>query len=286
VSALAALLAPALAAGGPGGADLKRARDRFEFGAWADAAGTVRAWLSEHPDASGPEAVDAYRMLGISELKLGDLVQARSAFVSLLSVDPDYALDPFLVEPRVVEFFDQVKREREPALAPLRERRRALEEQRRLAEEAQRRLLSEEQARSGPPTKVIRVQERIYLFNWLPLGAGQFQNGDNAKGTAIAAAEVALGATNLAAILIHNQIAQDPARRCSTSQPTGCRKPPYTDADRALLDRIDVVKYVSAGLFWAVYAYGVVDAHLHYLPRVETELTPEQGRALKLSWSF
>src|SRR6266702_7942034 len=89
-----------------------------------------------------------------------------SAFVSLLSLDPDFALDPFLVEPKVVEFFDQVKREHEPALRPLRERRRAIDEQRRLANEAQQRLLSEEQARSGPPTKVIRVQDRIYLFNW------------------------------------------------------------------------------------------------------------------------
>jgi hypothetical protein len=280
------LLAALLLVAAPQSPDLKRARDRFEFGAWADAAGTVRAWLAEHPDASGPDAIEAYRMLGVSELKLGDLAQARSAFVSLLSVDPDYALDPFLVEPKVVEFFDQVKREREPALAPLRERRRALVEQRRLGEEAQKRLLSEEQARSGPPTKVIRIQDRIYLFNWLPLGAGQFQNGDRAKGTAIAAAEVVLGATNLAAILFHNQIAQDPSRRCSPSQPSGCKKPPYTDSDRTLLSRIDVVKYVSAGLFWAVYAYGVVDAHLHYVPRVETELSPGEGGALKLSWSF
>ncbi len=270
----------------PVSADLKRARDRFEFGAWSEAAGTVRAWLGEHPDASGPEAIEAYRMLGIAELKLGDLPQARSAFVSLLSLDPDFALDPFLVEPKVVEFFDQVKREHEPALGPLRERRRALDEQRRLADEAQQRLLSEEQARSGPPTKVIRVQDRIYLFNWLPLGAGQFQNGDRAKGTAIAAAQVALGATNLAAILFHNQIAQDPSRRCSTSQPYGCRRPPYTDADRTLLSRVDVVKYVSAGLFWAVYAYGVVDAHLRYVPRIETELSPRDGSSLRLSWSF
>lgn len=278
------LLALALAASAQS-ADLKRARDRFEFGSFAEAAGTIRAWLAEHPDASGDEAIEAYRMLGISELKLGDGAQARSAFVSLLSLDADYALDPFLVEPKVVEFFDQVKKEHEPALAPLRERQRALEEQKRLADEAKKRLLSEEQARSGPPTKVIRVQERHYFFNWLPLGAGQFQNRQPVKGTAIAAAEVVLGAVNLGAILFHNQIAQDPARRCSTSQPTGCSRPPYRDSDRTLLSRVDTVKYVSAGLFWAVYAYGVVDAHLHFVPRVETELSPQEA-GVKLSWSY
>jgi hypothetical protein len=282
---IALLLALSLAAA-PQSPDLKRARDRFEFGAFADAAGTIRTWLGEHPDATGDDAIEAYRMLGIAELKLGDPAQARAAFVSLLSLDPDYALDPFLVEPKVVEFFDAVKLEHEPALAPLRERRRALEEQRRLADEAKKRLLQEEQARTGPPTKVIRVQERLRLFNWMPFGAGQFQNGQVAKGTAIAAAEIVFGATNLTAILLHNQIAQDPARRCSPSQTAGCSHPPYTDADRQLLTRIDTVKYVSAGLFWAVYAYGVIDAHIHFLPRVETEISPKEGAALKLTWQY
>ncbi len=280
----ALLLALALAAT-PQSPELKRARDRFEFGSYADAAGIVRGWLAAHPGASGDEAVEAYRMLGVAELKLGDPASARSAFVSLLALDPDYALDPFLVEPRVVEFFDQVKRDNEGALAPLRERRRAADEQRRMAEEEARRLLAEEQARTGPPTKVIRVEEHLYLLNWMPFGAGQYQNGDRAKGTAIAAAEVVLAGANLLALVLHNQIADDPARRCAPSQPTGCSQPPYTDDDRALMSRLDAVKYVSAALFWAVYAYGVVDAHLNYVPRIETELGPQQA-AVKLSWRY
>jgi hypothetical protein len=266
-------------------ADLKRARDRFEFGAFADAAGTLRAWLAEHPDATGPDAVEAYRMLGIAEFHLGDLNQSRSAFVSLLSLDPDHELDPFLVPPAVVDFFDRVKREHEPQLGPLRDRQRALEEQERLAEEARRKLILEEQARTGPPTKVIRVQERIYLFNWMPFGAGQFQNGHKSKGTAIAAAQLAFAGVNLAAFFAHNQIADDPSRRCSASQATGCSRPPYTDSDRELLSRLEIVKYVSAAAFWGVYAFGVYDAHRHFVPRVETEIGPSRG-AVKLGWSF
>jgi hypothetical protein len=276
------LLALALAAPR---ADLKRARDRFEFGAWADAAGTIRAWIAEHPEAKGPDAIEALRMLGISEYHLGDVDQARSAFVSLLSLDPDYALDPFLVPPPVVEFFDRVKREHEPQLGPLRERKRAAEEQARLAEEARRKLLLEEQARTGPPTKVIRVQDRIYLFNWMPFGAGQFQNGHKAKGTAIAAAQLVLAGVNLGAILVHNQIADDRSRRCAPSQPSGCSRPPFTDADRTLLARVDLAKYAAAAAFWSVYAFGVYDAHRFYVPRVETEITPTRG-AIRLSWRF
>jgi hypothetical protein len=276
------LLALALAAP----PELKRAKDRFDFGAYADAAGTLRQLLARSPQLSQQEAVEAYRILGISEYQLGDKRAARAAFVNLLSFAPDHALDPFLVPPPIVEFFDAVKKEHEPALAPLRERRRELAEQQRLADEAKRRLLAEEQLRTGPPTKIVRVEERVYLFNWLPLGAGQFQNGDRATGAAIAAGQLVLGLVNVAAIVAHNQIADDRTRTCISGEP-GCSRPPYSDSDRTLLSRIEAVKYVSAGLFWSLYAYGVWDAHRNYVPRIETEITPGQkGGAVKLAWSF
>jgi hypothetical protein len=266
--------------------ELKRAKDRFEFGAYADAAGTLRQLLGGDPDLTEAEFVDAYRTLGISEYNLGDLAQARSAFVNLLSHDPDYALDPFLVPPAVVEFFDRVKKEHEAALEPLRERRRSLAAEQRLADEAKRRLLAEETARTGPPTRVVRVEQHHYFFNWLPLGAGQFQNGEKAKGTAIAAGQLVLGAVNLTAILVHSQISQDRKRGCISGQ-AGCSNPPYTDSDRRLLSQLDAVKYVSAGMFWALYAYGVWDAHHNYVPLVETEITPGgRGATLKLDWKF
>lgn len=267
--------------------DMKRAKDRFEFGAYSEAAAILRQMFARSPNLTDQETVEAQRMLGIAEFQLGDRSGARTAFVNLLSVEPDYALDSFLVPPAVVEFFDAVKKEHEAALAPLRERKRQLKEQQRLAEDARRKLLAEERTRTGPPGKVIRVEERYYLFNWMPLGAGQFQNGDRAKGTAILAGQVVLGLVNLSAILFHNQIAEDRTRTCVTGQP-GCSRPPYSDSDRSLLTQVDVVKYVSAGLFWALYGYGVWDAHKHYVPRVETEITPERGGGgtLKLEWSF
>jgi tetratricopeptide (TPR) repeat protein len=266
--------------------ELKRAKDRFEFGAYAEAAGTLRQVLAGNPQLTDAEAVDAYRMLGIAEYQLGDKLAARAAFVNLLSFEPDYGLDAFLVPPPIVEFFDAVKKEHEPTLAPLRERRRELREQQRMADDARRRLITEEQARTGPPGKVVRVEDHVYLFNWMPLGAGQFQNGDRAKGTAIAAGQIVLGLVNVSAIVFHNQIAQDTSRTCISGQ-AGCSRPPYSDSARTLLSQIDAVKYVSAGLFWALYGYGVWDAHRNYIPRVETEITPSRsGGNLKLEWSF
>lgn len=285
-----ALLLPGAALGQAGGAlhpDLRRANARFEFGAWADAAAIVRQYLADHPKPPEQDAVTAWRILGICEWHLGDKAQARSAFVSLLSEDPDYKLDPFLVPPAIVEFFEEVRRAHEAQLGPLREEKRALREQERLAEEARRRLFAEERARSGPPTKVVKVQERVYALNWVPFGAGQFQNGHRAKGTAIAAGELVLGAANIGAILLHNRLASDTSRRCAPSQTTGCSHPPFTDSVRRDLTSVDVVKYASAGLFWALYAYGVVDAHLNYVPRVETEISPKADQvSLALAWDW
>jgi hypothetical protein len=266
-------------------ADVKRARDRYEFGAYADAAAIVVDLIARTPDLPEPVAVEAWRTLGLAEYQLGDKTRARDAFIHLLSVDPDQTLDPFLVPPPIVDFFDKVRAEVEPELAPLRERKRQLKEQERLAEEARRRLLAEEMIRTGPPSKIVMVQEHIYLLNFLPFGVGQFQNGEPTKGTIIAVTQVVLAAVNIGAIFAHNAIADDPSRRCSVSTPTNCTNPPIPDSDRALLQNIDIVKYVSAGLFWGMYIYGVADSLIHYVPRIETEITPGKT-AVKLSWDF
>lgn len=279
---IALLLALALATPD---ADVKRARDRYEFGAYADAAVAIREALSRSPDLPEPVAIEAWRILGLAEYQLGNKEAARAAFLRMLSIDPDQVLDPFLVPPPVVDFFDSVRAEAEPELAPLRERKKQLKEQDRLADEARRRLLAEELIRSGPPSKVILVQEHIYMLNFLPFGVGQFQNGETTKGIIIAVSQVILGGVNLGAIFVHNAIAQDASRRCSVSTPTNCSNPPIPDSDRALLQNIDIVKYLSAGLFWGVYAYGVADSLVHYVPRIETEITPTKA-AVKLSWNF
>jgi len=287
---LGLLLAPGLAPAQPRAAaahaDLRRATSRFEFGAWAEAAGIVQQYLAAHPTPPEPEAILAYRILGISEWHLGDKAHARAAFVALLSEDPDFKLDPFLVPPLIVEFLEEVRREHEPTLGPLREQKRMLREQERLAEEARRRLLAEERARTGPPSKVIRLQERVYALNWLPFGAGQFQNGQAAKGTALAAGELALGAINILAIIAHDQVINDAANRCLPSQ-AGCESTGYKSSARSRLRIVDAVKYTSAGLFWALYGLGVYDAHRYYVPRIETELSPrEAGVSLSLRWDF
>jgi hypothetical protein len=266
-------------------ADLKRARDRYEFGAYADAAAAARTLLDSAPDLPEPLALEGLRILGLAEYQLGNRAASKEAFLRLLRLDPDQSLDPFLVPPPIVEFFDQIRTEAEPQLAPIRESKKLLAEQERQAEEARRRFLAEEQVRTGPPTKVVLVQEHVYLLNFMPFGVGQFQNGDNTKGIILAVSQVVFGAINIGAIFAYSAIAGDSSRRCTVSNPNNCSNPPIPDSDRDLLNSIAIVKYVSAGLFWGSYVYGVADALIHYVPRVETEITPGKA-AVKLAWDF
>ncbi len=265
--------------------DLKRARDRYEFGAWSDAASAARAILAATPDLPEPVAVEAWRIVGLAEFQLGNREKSREAFENLLLLDPDQSLDPFLVPPSIVEFFDTVRTESEPKLAPIREKKKQQAEQERQAEEARRRFLAEEQVRTGPPTKVVVVQEHIYLLNFMPFGVGQFQNGDNTKGIILAVSQVVFGAVNIGAIFAYSAVAGDSSRRCTVSNTTNCSNPPIPDSDRELLNSIAIVKYVSAGLFWGSYIYGVADSLLNYVPRIETEITPGKA-SVKLAWDF
>ena len=59
--------------------ELKRAKDRYEFGAYAEAAGTLRQLLAGTPDLTDAEAVEAYRMLGIAERMVGDINHGRAS---------------------------------------------------------------------------------------------------------------------------------------------------------------------------------------------------------------
>ena len=70
---------------------------------------------------------EAYRLLGISLIlqQPPRPEEAKNAFREVLLVDPDTELDPFYVPQRVVDFFDQEKKELEPQLAPIRAQKRA-----------------------------------------------------------------------------------------------------------------------------------------------------------------
>src|SRR5205085_1647978 len=118
-------------------------------------------------DAGEPrDAVDraqALRIYGIACVLTGRQLAAKGAFLDWLALEPRARLDPTLVRPEVVDFFERLRAEHRDELVREVERRR-------------------------PRTAVL---------NLLP-PAGQYQNGQRAKFAALLAAEIGLLALNLA----------------------------------------------------------------------------------------
>src|SRR5206468_2026550 len=107
----------------------------------------------------------------------------RTAPSSSTCTSMDAELDPFYIPPGAVSFFNQVKKEAEPRLAPLRAQKRAEQDvqKKAAAEEAERRRqreLEEERKRLQQisPSIERRVVQHEFWVTMMPFGLGQLQN--------------------------------------------------------------------------------------------------------------
>jgi len=214
-------------------------------------------------DSEG-EVVQARRMLGVAYLFQNQPDEARREFRKLLELRPDYRFDPLLDPQQVVDFFNGVLSEEKATIEKFEERRR----QREKAAAEQRRLDIERL--SKPPT-IVHYERHSFAVNFIPFGAGQFQNGERRKGWLFFSAEALLGAVSVGAFATNFGIyGLTPNRGCKDPQPTGIACPSMSidhsqeDASRRLLG----VQVVSGGLFFAVAIWGVIDALAHYQPEV------------------
>jgi hypothetical protein len=204
-------------------------------------------------DSEG-EVVQAHRMLGVSYLFAGQADEAKGEFHKLLELRPDYRFDPLLDPQQVVDAFNAVVKEEEAEITAIELRRK-----RRDAEIAAR--LQREARLHAQITTVVRTERHSYLLNFVPFGAGQFQNDQRRKGwfffgteAAFAAVSVGAFATNFALYGVH------PYRACPQPVTGPCPSDPREETSRTLLD----VQLVSGGLFFATAVWGVIDALRHY----------------------
>jgi hypothetical protein len=271
---VAAALAGALIAVGPTGPApaTPAARDAFDRGRTAfGRAEYQRAIEVLHPllypdvllDSEG-EVVQARRMLGVAYLFENKPDEARREFRKLLELRPDYRFDPLLDPQRVVDFFNGVLKEEEATIAEIEKRRR--QRDKKLADERQR-----DAARLRLPPTIVRYERHSFAVNFIPFGAGQFQNGQRRKGWLFFGAEALLGALSVGAFATNLGLyGLAPQRGCLETQPMGVACPPglidhsQEDTSNTLLG----VQVVSGGLFFAVAIWGVIDAIHHHQPEV------------------
>ncbi|HMF40103.1 MAG TPA: tetratricopeptide repeat protein [Polyangia bacterium] len=248
------------------------AREAFARGRTAfDRAEYQRAIEILHPllypevvlDSEG-EVVQAHRMLGVAYLFENNPDEARREFKKLLELRPDYRFDPLLDPQRVVDFFNGVLKEEEATIADI------------LAKRRQRENHPKPPPITPPPT-ILRYERHSYTVNFIPFGAGQFQNGQRGKGWFFFGTEAALAAVSVAAFTTNFALyGLSPHRRCNVTPPAGVLCDPQDidhsqeDRSRALLD----IQLVSGGLFFAVAIWGVIDAIRNHQPEV---LLPDES---------
>jgi hypothetical protein len=193
---------------------LERARAAYEYGDMEMVVDSARIVAEGRSRPTPIQRVQALRFLGIGLFLTGRTEGAEAAFFELLRQKPSAKLDPTHTRPDVVAFFENVRA--------------------RHASEIQ-------QAR---PSK-------YFLLAFLP-PAGQFQNGDRARGVTLAAIEaVSLGV----AIGTYVQLK-------SWQNQSDLTFPGHTDDARTL----KILNNLSVAIFAATFAVGIIDgiANFHH----------------------
>jgi hypothetical protein len=239
---------------------MNRARVTFEYGDYPQAAKLLTALVENGHFESPALRAEAYRLLGLVQFYQGHKGDAYSAFLEYLYLDPFAELDPFYVPPAAVSFFDQVKKEAEPRLAPIRAQKKAQEEarQKALAEEAERkrqRELEEERKKLADlaPSVEKHVVQHEFWVSVLPFGVGQLQNGDRTLGLTLATAELICGAASAGSALLIEESRDNASGKFGPQQ-------------YKIAQTLDVVKWVSGALFYALWAGGAIQAAIKFQP--------------------
>lgn len=227
------------------------------------------------------DLVELHKLAGLSAFNLGKAEVAERHLTALLQLDPDYNLDPFAVAPPAIAYFEELRKKLGPQLDLIRQqlrieadrmRREADERARRQREEEERRRRVEELSRR---ITVRNVEKKNFLVNFVPFGAGQFQQDRTANGVVLAATQGAFALTSIIAFLAYEGMLEE--RTYTDHGGVGGPKQ-YTVRGipknrQAEANTWKIVKYASAGAFYTVYGYGVVDAIYHHEDEVVTTST-------------
>lgn len=221
---------------------LARARAEFERGEYQRVADTLAPEL--YPKNKIPtvtELKEAHYLLGSSYFYLNRQDLARQEFTALLFLDPAHELDPAIDPPRVYAFFQTLKHE--------------------LAEKLQL-LEANRKVDPPPPSREVVIETTIRepapaASNFIPLGYGQFRNGQKSKGYFFLATEALLGGTSIALFTYQAVNYGIPARFAGD------------EADK--IRSLQIVQIATGSLFLVLYGVGVYDSFIGQKPLVETK---------------
>lgn len=257
--------------------ELETVKLNYDNGNYQEALNRARNAM-EVVNFNDAQRIELHKLAGLSAYNLGDPKGAEKHFFSLLQLNPDYVLDPFAVAPPAIRLFEDLKKRNADALNLIRQNL-ALRDAQTRREEEERKRQEDERKRLEQLSRQITVRtvdHRSFVVNFIPFGAGQFQQGRTGVGIFLASFEGALAATSLVAYLAIEALFE-PYTYSWTD-----RLYPVDGNFTATVRRIpperrneaNVWRYVklSTGIgFYAVWAAGIIDAILHHQDEVVTE---------------
>lgn len=231
--------------------DRKRASDAFQYGDFASAI-QVLSNMDIEGLPTERERIDAYKILGLSYYYSKKpspeeaARKAREAFFGLLKQDPDFQLDALFVPPDAIAFFDRIRQEEEPALAPVRKVHNELKQK----EAEQERIRRDTQP--GRP-RIVNVAVSSPVVALLPFGFGQFQNGNIPLGIGMAVGQGAGAITSVLSFIMVESLKDG-----TTGE--------YSSSNYQLAKNFSITQLVGAGVFFGLWIAGVSEAFAHYVP--------------------
>jgi hypothetical protein len=272
--------------GGSAQTELDGVRAAYQYGRYDDVLQRARE-IIDRGGVDRDTLVELHRLAGLAAFNLSQNGDAERHFAALLRLNPDYALDPFAVPPPAIALFERVRKDLAPQLELIRQQLRIdAERQRRETEERDRRRREEEERRRrleelSRRLTVRTVEKRSFLVNFVPFGAGQFQQGRTTAAVVLASLQGVFALTSIVAYLAYDGLLETQSVVVDTvGGPVTLTRVGIPPARQRAANAWRLTKYGSAAAFYTLYGYGVADALYHHEDAVISESTlqlpPEQ----------
>jgi tetratricopeptide (TPR) repeat protein len=237
VLVLALLAAPAIA--GPT-QDLDSGRRSFKQRDYQSAKATLNTLLYPRIElAQNDEIWECRVLLGASLYHLGDRQRAVKEFELAMQLDIERAITTNNYAEDVVRLFDDTKARVKADL----ELKKKIREQ------------EEREKRIKEYLDTIGVYEtNSYVRNFLPFGAGQFQNKHTTKGYIVAGTMAATGATSLTIFMY-----------LGLKYGLSSNNVPLVEGPR--VRQLQQLEIVTGAAFFATWIYAIIDGIVHYTPQ-------------------
>lgn len=252
------VIALAAPAGATPASDLDAARKSFREHDWDKTVKLATSLVYPHEKLGSPDdTVEAYVLLGASDFELGDPQSARDQFIKALEIERDRELTRNVFSDGVVKLFDDTKAELERQDRERERQEKDAETQQQIAD-----ILANTHVYEAHP----------YFVNFVPFGAGQFQNHQLRRGVLLAIGE---GATFSVSAGIWFYLVGTYGISASNV--------PLSQAQTVrTLQQVEIGTGIAA---IGLYAFGVVDALLHYRPselkKTDESVLPDNLRPKK-----